>query len=103
MKKNKLFAPFLMLLAGAVVSLTMFCFHYSAGEALPVVLAVLIIFYLAGCFIQAKVNSFINQINEEKVREEEALERERQAALESAKNTADKAQEDAGSNGEGQA
>jgi len=101
MKKSKLFAPFLMLLAGAVVSLTMFLFHYSAGETLPVLLGVLIVFYLIGSLVQMKINSFISQINEAKAKEEEeaaARERERLASLEN------EAQEDAESkDGEGQA
>ena len=65
MKKDKLFAPFLMLLAGAVVSLMMYFFHYSSKEMLPVLLIVLVVFYIAGSFIQMKVNSFVWQINEE--------------------------------------
>ena len=55
MKKSRLFAPFLMLLAGAVASITM-----------------------AGCFIQKKVLAFMNQIREN----EEALEREAAAERE---------------------
>ena len=65
MKKDKLFAPFLMLLAGAVVSLMMYFFHYSTKEMLPILLAVLLVFYIAGSFIQMKVNSFVRQIKEE--------------------------------------
>ncbi len=72
MKKSRLFAPFLMLLAGAVASITMFYFHYPAGQMLPRLLAVLLVFYIAGCFIQKKVLAFMNQIREN----EEALERE---------------------------
>ena len=78
MKKSRLFAPFLMLLAGAVASITMFYFHYPAGQMLPRLLAVLLVFYIAGCFIQKKVLAFMNQIREN----EEALEREAAAARE---------------------
>lgn len=84
MKKSKLFAPFIMLLAGAVASITMFYFHYPAGQMLPRLLAVLLAFYIAGCFIQKKVLAFMNQIREN----EEALEREaaeREAAIEAEK------------------
>lgn len=64
MKKNKLFAPFLMLLAGAVSSIAMYLFHYSMKEMLPVLLAVLLAFYIAGCIIQKSVLSFMEQIRE---------------------------------------
>lgn len=76
MKKSKLFAPFLMLFAGAVASITMFGFHYTADQMLPRLLAVLLAFYIAGCIIQKKVLAFVNQIREN----EEALEREAAAA-----------------------
>lgn len=77
MKKSRLFAPFLMLFAGAVASITMLAFHYTAGQMLPRLLAVLLIFYVAGCFIQKRVLTFMNQIREK----EEEMEREA-AALE---------------------
>lgn len=76
MKKSKLFAPFLMLLAGAVVSILMFGFHYSMKQTLPVLLAVLLIFYLAGWFIQRKVCSFVEQIIEEETKEGEVIEKD---------------------------
>ena len=74
MKKKKLFAPFLMLLAGAVASIAMYCFHYTTAEMLPVLLIVLLVFYAAGSLIQKNVVSFMNQIREK----EEALKREAQ-------------------------
>ena len=52
MKKMKLFAPFVTLLAGAVASLIMFYFHYSTEQMLTILLLVLLVFYLAGSFIQ---------------------------------------------------
>lgn len=76
MKKNKLFAPFLMLLAGAVVSISAYCFHYTMGEMLPILLFVLIFFYLAGNFIQKKVTAFMDQIREEEAKEGEVIEKE---------------------------
>ena len=78
MKKSKLFAPFLMLFAGAVASITMFYFHYPAAQMLPRLLAVLLVFYFAGCFIQKKVLAFVGQIREN----EEALEKAAAAARE---------------------
>ncbi len=83
MKKNKLFAPFLMLFAGAVVSLMMYFFHYSTGEMLPILLIVLVVFYMAGSFIQMKVNAFVRQIDEEQAaREAEEAKKAEEEALE---------------------
>ncbi|MBQ8596571.1 MAG: hypothetical protein IJ409_02155 [Lachnospiraceae bacterium] len=76
MKKNRLFAPFLMLLAGAVASIVMRYFRYSTGEMLPILLVVLIIFYFAGCLIQKKVTAFMEQIREEEAKEGEVVEKE---------------------------
>lgn len=76
MKKSKLFAPVLMLIAGAVVSIVMFGFHYNIKQSLPVLLAVLLVFYIAGRFIQWKVCSFMEQIIEEETKEGEVIEKE---------------------------
>lgn len=76
MKKNKLFAPFLMLLAGAVASIMMFYYHYTTRQMLSVLLWVLVIFYLAGCFIQKKVSVFVEQIMEAEAKEGEVIEKE---------------------------
>ena len=76
MKKNKLFAPFLMLLAGAMVSIVTYCFHYTMKETLPILLFVLIFFYLAGSFIEKKVPAFVEQIKEEEAKEGEVIEKD---------------------------
>ena len=76
MKKEKLFAPFLMLFAGAVSSIAMYLFRYSMEEMLPVLLAVLIIFYIAGCMIQQNVVSFMDQIREREAAAMAAMEEE---------------------------
>ncbi len=82
MKKNKLFAPFLMLLAGAVSSVAMYFFHYSMKEMLPILLAVLLVFYVAGCIIQKNVLSFMEQIREKEAAAAAAMEAEASAAEE---------------------
>lgn len=79
MKKSKLFAPFLMLLAGAISSVAMYLFHYSMKEMLPVLLAVLLVFYIAGCIIQKIVLSFIEQIREREAAAAAAMEEEASA------------------------
>lgn len=76
MKKLKLFAPFLMLLSGAIASIMMFYFQYTVEQMLPRLLIVLIVFYIAGCFIQKKIISFVKQIKEEEEKEGEVIEKE---------------------------
>lgn len=76
MKKNKLFAPFLMLLAGAVASIMMYYFKYSMIQMLPRLLVVLLFFYLVGYFIQKKITSFVEQIRMEEENEGEVIEKE---------------------------
>ena len=76
MKKLKLFAPFLMLLSGAIASIMMFYFQYPVVQMLPRLLIVLIVFYIAGCFIQKKIISFVEQIKEEEEKEGEVIEKE---------------------------
>ena len=76
MKKLKLFAPFLMLLSCAVASIMMFYFQYPVEQMLPRLLIVLIVFYIAGCFIQKKIISFVEQIKEEEEKEGEVIEKE---------------------------
>lgn len=83
MKKSKLFAPFLMLLAAAVASIVMFQGNYDMTELLLILLCVMIFFYLIGSFIQKKVVSFIEQIKEreaaEAAKEGEVIEKEASA------------------------
>lgn len=95
MKKEKLFAPFLMLLAGAVTSIMMYRFKYSVKQTLALLVIVLIIFYVAGIFIQKKVTSFVEQIREREEKEGEVIEKEgpgtggEEMAIESTENEAD--------------
>ncbi len=69
MKKSKLFAPFLMLLAAAIASIIMFRGNYDTTELLSILLCVMIFFYVIGSLIQKKVLSFMNQIKEKEARE----------------------------------
>lgn len=70
MMKNKLFAPFLMLVAAALASIIMFRGNYNTTELLLILLCVMFFFYILGCFIQNKVISFMNQILEKEAEEE---------------------------------
>lgn len=76
MKKSKLFAPFLMLLAGAVASIMMYHFDYGMKQMLIILLIVLLAFYMAGFFIQKKVISFVEKIKEEEEKEGEVIEKD---------------------------
>lgn len=76
MKKSKLFAPFLMLLAGAVASIMMYHFDYGMKQMLTILLIVLLAFYIAGFFIQKKVISFVEKIKEEEEKEGEVIEKD---------------------------
>lgn len=71
MKKSRLFAPFIMLFAGAVTSIVMFKGNYDTTYVLIMLLCVMVVFYLAGCLIQKKVFSFIEQIREKEAAEAE--------------------------------
>ncbi len=97
MKKNQLFAPFLMLLAGAVASLMMYRFHYDMKQMLLILLAVLLFFYVAGSFIQGKVNAFVSQIRDaeeqERIKREQEEAREEEASVEQVGETTEDAAE----------
>ena len=71
MKKSKLFAPFLMLLAAAVAAIVMFRGNYDTTELLVILLCVMLFFYLVGSLIQKKVLSFMDQIREKERMEAE--------------------------------
>ena len=47
MSNKKLFAPFLMLLAGAVVSIVMFLSDYDMTQRLTILLLSMLFFYLS--------------------------------------------------------
>ena len=72
MKKLRLFAPFLMLLAAAIASIIMFEGDYDTNRLLVILLCVMIVFYTAGCVIQKKLISYIEQIQEREAAEAEA-------------------------------
>ncbi|MDE5907553.1 MAG: hypothetical protein K2H52_02215 [Lachnospiraceae bacterium] len=92
MKKMKLFAPFVTLLAGAVASLIMYYFHYSTQQMLTILLLVLFIFYLAASFIQGRLAAFVSQIKAQEEHEREVM--EMQAALEAEGESTNQANEE---------
>lgn len=57
-KKRKLIPPFVMLLAGAIVSITMFVSHYKSKDMLVILLCVLLVFYVAGEVLKYMLDRF---------------------------------------------
>ena len=75
-RRRRLIPPFVMLLAGAVVSIAMRLFRYETRTMLIVLLIVLIVFYLVGEVIKYMLDQFEKQIEENKAREGEVIEKE---------------------------
>lgn len=65
MKKRTMFAPFLMLLSGAVTAIVMFMGDYDTTQLLLTLLCVMIFFYVIGSVVQKVVSSYVDQITEQ--------------------------------------
>lgn len=57
-KKRKLIPPFVMLFAGAIVSITMFVQHYKSKDMLVILLCVLLVFFVAGEILKYMLDRF---------------------------------------------
>ena len=75
-RKRKLIPPFVMLLAGAIISITMRILHYETKTMLIILLCVLIGFYFVGCVLQTMLDRFERQIEEAHMEEGEVIEKE---------------------------
>ena len=75
-KKRRLIPPFVMLSAGAVVSITMRILHYEMKTMLIILLCVLVGFYIAGGVIKYMLDRFEKQIEEASMEEGEVIEKE---------------------------
>lgn len=75
-KKRKLIPPFVMLLAGAITSITMRILHYETKTMLIILLCVLVGFYFAGCVLKTMLDRFERQIEEAHMEEGEVIEKE---------------------------
>lgn len=80
-KKRKLIPPFIMLFAGAVISIAMFAQHYNTKDMLLILLCVLVVFYIAGELIKWMFDRFEAQIEEARLEEGEVIEKEPDAAV----------------------
>lgn len=69
MKKGKLFAPFLTLLAAAVTLLVTLLSGYKLNRIAWILLIVIIVFYIIGSLIASRVTKFVVE-NEAKAQEE---------------------------------
>lgn len=75
-KKRRLIPPFIMLLSGAIVSITMYSWHYELKDMLIVLLCVLLAFYIAGEVIKWMFDRFEAQIEQARMDEGEVIEKE---------------------------
>ena len=74
--KRRLIPPFVMLLAGAIISITMRILHYDMKTMLIILLCVLVGFYIAGSVIKYMLDRFEKQIEEASMEEGEVIEKE---------------------------
>lgn len=74
--KKKLLAPFMMLFAGAVSSITMYIFHYDMKSMLLIILVVLIVFYVTGVLMTKMIARFQQENEKNIAAEEEVIEKE---------------------------
>ena len=75
-RKRRLIPPFVMLLAGAIVSITMRVLHYELLTMLVVLLCVLLGYYFVGRILQIMLDRFERQIQEAHMEEGEVIEKE---------------------------
>lgn len=75
-RKRRLIPPFVMLFAGAVVSITMRILHYETKTMLIILLCVLLVFYFAGCVLKTMLDRFERQIEEAHMEEGEVIEKD---------------------------
>ena len=75
-RKRRLIPPFVMLLAGAAVSITLRLQHYETKSMLIILLCSLIGFYIAGCILKGMLDRFEHQLEEADMEEGEVIEKE---------------------------
>jgi Flp pilus assembly protein TadB len=75
-RKRRLIPPFVMLLAGAIVSITMRILNYELQTMLIILLCVLLGFYFVGRILQIMLDRFEQQIQDAHMEEGEVIEKE---------------------------
>ena len=78
-RKRKLIPPFVMLFAGAVVSITLWYMHYDLKDMLIILLCVLLGFYFAGSVIKWMLDQFEAKIEKERMEEGKIIEKDLEA------------------------
>lgn len=74
-RKRRLIPPFVMLFAGAIVSITMRIRHYDMQQMLVVLLCVLLVFFVIGEVIRYMLDQFEKQNEESNMKEGEVIEK----------------------------
>ena len=77
--KRKLIPPFVMLLAGAIVSISLWCMQYQLKDMLIILLCVLLGFYFAGSVIKWMLDQFEAQIEKERMEDGKIIEKDLEA------------------------
>lgn len=75
-RKRKLIPPFVMLLAGAAVSITLRIQHYDTKSMLVILLWSLIGFYIAGCVLKGMLDRFEHQLEEADLEKGDVIEKD---------------------------
>lgn len=78
-RKRKLIPPFVMLLAGAIVSIMLRVMQYELKDMLIILLCVLIGFYFAGSVLKWMLDQFEEQIERARMDEGEVIEKDPEA------------------------
>ena len=75
-KKRRLIPPFVMLSAGAIISITLRVMQYELKDMLIILLCVLIGFYFAGSVLKWMLDQFEEQIEKARMDEGEVIEKD---------------------------
>lgn len=75
-KKRRLIPPFVMLFAGAIVSIALRILQYELKDMLIILLCVLIGFYIAGSVLKWMLDQFEEQIEKARMDEGEVIEKD---------------------------
>lgn len=78
-RKRKLIPPFVMLFAGAIVSIMLRVLQYELKDMLIILLCVLIGFYFAGSVLKWMLDQFEEQIEKARMDEGEVIEKDLEA------------------------
>lgn len=81
-EKRKSIPPLVMLLAGSIVSVAMLLLHFSLKRMLPILLCVLLFFYIMGELMKWMLDRFAAQNHEAEMSEGEVIEKQQESEKE---------------------